>query len=103
LPDVLRQKEPVMVLAVLTRQILQLYAARLLIENRKPQQELMKICGMKSPYQAKAVYTSAGRRGLKWYRFALGCCYEADEALRQQGLANEMAMDYLLGRLFTGV
>ncbi|MDR0248353.1 MAG: DNA polymerase III subunit delta [Oscillospiraceae bacterium] len=94
--------EPVeRIMAAMTYQLLRLYAARLLIDNNKPQSQLMEICGMRHPYQAKVTYEAARARKLPWFRFALGCCYEATKDLRSQGVARLVALEYLLGRLFT--
>ncbi|MDR1736072.1 MAG: DNA polymerase III subunit delta [Oscillospiraceae bacterium] len=90
---------PVKILSVVTRQMLNLYAARLLLENKKGGQALQTMCGMNSSYQAKITLEAARTRRLPWFRRALGFCFDADITLKG-GAGRERALELLLGRLF---
>lgn len=91
---------PVRILAVITSQMLNLYAARLLLDAHKNADALAAMCGMRTSYQAKITMESARTRPLPWFRHALRYCYEADLTIKG-GVGRERALELLLGRLFT--
>ena len=92
---------PVRILAVITGQMLNLYAARLLLDARKGADALAAMCGMRTSYQARITLESARRLTLPWLRGALAACYEADLTLKG-GAGRERALELLLATMFHG-
>ena len=92
-------EQPVSILAVITRQILNLYAARLLSDARKNADMLASMCGMRTSYQARITMESARRLSLPWLRHAMGACYQADLTLKG-GAGRERALELLLAEMF---
>ena len=64
------QEAPIKLLAVLGKQLRQLYTARLAIEHRKGVPYLMELWGMRSAYPAERLMQSARRFSLPWCRRA---------------------------------
>ena len=100
---------PVRILSLITAQMLNLYAARLLLDaspgrqtsaaQGKSADALAAMCGMRTGYQARITMDAARRRDLTWIRRALGACYEADLTLKG-GAGRERALELLLAKLF---
>jgi DNA polymerase-3 subunit delta len=89
---------PVRILAVITAQMLNLYAARLLLDARKNADALAAMCGMRTSYQARITMDSARKRDLPWLRRALAACYETDLTLKG-GAGRERALELLLATI----
>lgn len=85
-----------MILSVLGRQLRQLYAARLAIENGKGSKWLMELWGMRSSYPAEKLTQSARRFSLAWCRKAVRRCEEVDLALKSTGADGREALTELL-------
>ena len=68
------QEAPIKLLAVLGKQLRQLYTARLAIEHRKGVPYLMELWGMRSAYPAERLMQSARRFSLPWCRRAVLRC-----------------------------
>lgn len=98
--EAMGDEPPVRILAVITSQMLSLYAARLLLDARKGADALAAMCGMRTSYQARITMDSARTRALPWFRRALLHCYEADLTLKG-GAGRERALELLLARFFT--
>ena len=81
-----------MILAVLGKQLRQLYSARLCLESHKGSQYLMELWGMKSPYPAEKLMSAAGRFDLKWCRRAVARAAETDLALKSSPGADSNAI-----------
>ncbi len=102
LSDLLHMQEhPIMILSVLGRQLRQLYAARLAIENGKGSKWLMELWGMRSSYPAEKLTQSARRFSLGWCRKAVTRCEEVDLALKSTGADGREALTELLLELAT--
>jgi len=97
LGDLLHMQEaPIKLLAVLGKQLRQLYSARLAIENKKGAQWLMDQWGMK-PYPADKLMQSARKFSLPWCRRAVLRCEEADLAMKSTGAdGKDILVDLLL-------
>lgn len=96
LADLLHMQEaPIKLLAVLGRQLRQLYTARLALENGKDQRWLMELWGMK-PYPAEKLTQSARRFSLGWCRRAVLRCEEVDLQLKSTGADGQEALTGLL-------
>ena len=96
------QEAPIKLLAVLGRQLRQLYTARLAQEKGKSPQWLMELWGMRSSYPAEKLMRSARRFSLDWCRHALACCEEADLALKSTGADGREVLTGLLLELAKG-
>ncbi len=93
------QEAPIKLLAVLGRQLRQLYSARLAIEGRKGTAYLMELWGMRSAYPAERLMQSARRFSLAWCRRAVIRCGETDLAMKSTGASGEELMISLLVEL----
>ena len=98
LGDLLHMQEPpIKLLAVLGRQLRQLYTARLAIENGKGSRWLMELWGLRSSYPAEKLIQSARRFSLPWCRRAVLRCEETDLAMKSTGAdAQELLTGFLL-------
>ena len=96
------QEAPIKLLAVLGRQLRQLYTACLAREKGKGPQWLMELWGMRSSYPAEKLMRSARRFSLDWCRHALRCCEEADLALKSTGADGKEVLTGLLLELARG-
>ena len=90
------QEAPIKILAVLGRQLRQLYSARLAIENRKSTSYLMELWGMRSAYPAEKLMQSARRFSLPWCRRAVIRCGEMDLAMKSTGADGEELLTQFL-------
>lgn len=79
LGDLLQMKEsPIMILAMVGRQMRQLYSARLAIENKKDAAYLKNLWGMRSDYPAKLLLGAARSFSTEWCGNAVRLCAETD-------------------------
>ena len=90
------QEAPIKILAVLGKQLRQLYSARLAIENRKGTAYLMELWGMRSAYPAEKLMQSARRFSLPWCRRAVIRCGEIDLAMKSTGADGEELLTQFL-------
>ena len=98
LGDLLHMQEaPIKLLAVLGRQLRQLYSARLALDRQKGSAYLMELWGMRSSYPAERLMQSARRFSLPWCRRAVVRCGETDLAMKSTGASGEeLLIDLLL-------
>ena len=100
LGDLLHMQEaPIKLLAVLGKQLRQLYTARLAIEHKKGTKYLMELWGMRSSYPAERLMQSARRFSLPWCRRAVVRCGETDLAMKSTGADGEELLIGLLMEL----
>ena len=91
LGELFQMQEPAMrILYMLSRQMRQLYAARLLMERRGTAGDLARQWGIK-PYPAQKLMDSARRFSLAWCRKAVAACAQTDLDMRSPG-ADEKAL-----------
>lgn len=90
------QEPPIKLLAVLGRQLRQLYSARLAIEARKSTTYLMELWGMRSAYPAEKLMQSARRFSLPWCRRAVVRCGEIDLAMKSTSADGEELLTQFL-------
>jgi len=76
------QEQPIKLLAVIGRQMRQLYSARLALEQKKGTAYLMELWGMKSSYPAEKLMEAARRFSLPWCRSAVIRCAQTDLAMK---------------------
>lgn len=86
LGDLLTQQEPpVMIHALLGKQLRQLYTARLAFESHKSSQYLVNLWNMKSSYPADKLIQAASRFNRAWCRRAVSRAAEIDLAMKSSG------------------
>lgn len=91
------REKPVPLMAVLSRNLRQLYSARLALEARKGPDYLVDLWGIK-PYPAEKLMSSARRMSLSWCRKAVIRCGEMDRVLksRQEKDQGDVLTEFLL-------
>ncbi|NCE64801.1 DNA polymerase III subunit delta [Pseudoflavonifractor sp. 524-17] len=93
------QEPPIKLLAVLGKQIRQLYSARLALEHKKDARYLMELWGMRNSYPAEKLMTAARRFSLSWCRQAVIRCGKTDLAMKSTGASGEELLVKLLMEL----
>lgn len=98
LGDLLTQQEPpIMIHALLGKQLRQLYTARLAFESHKSSQYLVSLWNMKSSYPADKLMQAASRFNRTWCRRAVSRAAEVDLAMKSSGSdAAELLTGFLL-------
>lgn len=95
-------EEPIGILAILGRNLRQLYSARLALESGKGTPALMEIWNMKSEWQAGKLMRCARNCSLDWCRRAVEQAAEADLAMKSTGRDKKEVLTELLLRLANG-
>ena len=80
-----KNNEPIMMLAVLGKQMRQLYAARLALEKNLGTKYVMEVCSMKYDYIAAKLLTAAKGFTLAQLRRAVELCAETDYQMKSSG------------------
>ena len=80
-----KNNEPIMMLAVLGKQMRQLYAARLAVEKGLGQKYVMEVCGMKYEYIASKLLSAAKGFTLPQLKRAVELCAETDYRMKSSG------------------
>ena len=80
-----KNNEPIMMLAVLGKQMRQLYAARLAIEKGLGSKYVMEVCAMKYDYIASKLLAAARGFTLPQLKRAVELCTEADYRMESSG------------------
>lgn len=90
-------EEPIMILAVLSGQLRQMWSARLALEQGKGQDYVVDLWKLRSSWQAGNLMRSARQFDLKWCRNAVALAAETDLAMKSTGLdRKELLIDLLL-------
>ena len=97
------QEAPIKLLAVLGKQLRQLYSARLALERRKGTAYLMELWGMRNSYPAEKLMNAARRFSLPWCRRAVIRCGEVDLAMESTRADGEELLVSFLMELATPV
>lgn len=90
------QEPPIKILAWLSKQVRQLYTARLAMEEEKSISWFMELWGFRREFQAEKLFQSAQRFKLDWYRWALLRCEAADLEMKSTGANGEDVLVNLL-------
>ena len=90
------QEVPIKLLAVLGRQLRQIYSARLALEAGKGSSYLMELWGLRSAYPADKLMQGARRFSLAWCRRAVIHCGELDLEMKSGGDGQELLVGFLL-------
>ena len=80
-----KNNEPVMMLAVLGKQMRQLYAARLALEKNLGTKYVMEVCGIKYDYIASKLLNAARGFTLPQLKRAVELCAETDYRMKSSG------------------
>lgn len=93
-----QQESPYRILAALSKQLRQLYTARLALENHKNTQYLIQLWGMKNSYPAEKLMRAAPRFDLQWCRRAVMRAAEVDLDMKSSSGADadELLVAFLL-------
>lgn len=92
-----QQEAPIKILAVLGKQLRQLYSARLALEGRRSSQYLVELWGMKTSYPAEKLMSAAARFDLSWCRRAVVRAAETDLAMKSTGAdAKDLLTTFLM-------
>lgn len=91
------QKEPAMILALLSRHLRQLYSARVALEEGRRAEELAALWKIQS-FVADKLMVAARRVDLSWCRQAMTAAVQADRAMKSTGGADAAILtDLVLG------
>ena len=93
------QERPINLLAILGKQLRQLYTARLALEQKKGSRYLVELWKMRSAYPAERLMQSARRFSLGWCRRAVIRCAQVDLAMKSTGADGEELLTGLLMEL----
>ena len=97
------QEDPIMLLAVLGKELRKLYTARLAIDNGKDKFWLMEQWGMRSDYPAKLLLESARKVSTGWAADAVERCRELDLRMKSvTGVDSEAELKLFLMELAQG-
>lgn len=97
------QHAPIMLLAVLGKQMRQLYASRVVLEAGQGTSALMELWGMRSAYPAEKLMRAARHYELPWCRWAMARCAQVDLAMKSvSGADSQDLMLSLLLELSAG-
>ena len=92
-----KNNEPIMMLAVLGKQMRQLYAARLALEKNLGTKYVMEVCAMKYDYIASKLLNAARGFTLPQLRRAVELCAETDYRMKSSGAdARELLKEAVL-------
>ncbi len=93
------KNQPVAVLAAITKQLLRLYVARLVLESRGGEGDVMRLCALRSPYPARLLLRASSHMDLPWLRRAMHLCLDADVGIKSNLPDDERTVEMLLLRL----
>ncbi len=97
------QEEPIMLLAVIGKELRKLYTARLAIDNGKDKFWLMEQWGMRSDYPAKLLLSAARQVSTQWAAEAVERCQALDLRMKSvNGTDNEEELKEFLMELAQG-
>ncbi len=92
------QQEPLSILGAVGMHFRRLSAARILLDNGKTADDLMKIAGLKD-YAARKTISAAGRFSAKFYEKAAQLVLESDQRIKTSFDAPERILEVLILRL----
>lgn len=98
------QEEPIVILALIGKELRKLYTARIALEGGKDRYWLMDIWNMRSDYPAKLLMSSAKNFSREWCREGIEMCKKLDVQMKSQtGFDSQGELKLLLMRLAQGV
>jgi DNA polymerase-3 subunit delta len=97
------QEEPIVILALIGKELRKLYTARIALEGGKDRYWLMDIWNMRSDYPAKLLLASAKNFTKEWCRDGIAMCQKLDVQMKSQsGFDSQGELKLLLLRLAQG-
>ncbi len=97
------QEEPIVILALIGKELRKLYTACIALEGGKDRYWLMDIWGMRSDYPAKLLLGSAKNFTKEWCRDGIAMCKKLDVQMKSQtGFDSQGELKLLLMRLARG-
>ena len=94
------QEEPIVILALIGKELRKLYTARIALDGGKDRYWLMDIWNMRSDYPAKLLLGSAKHFSKEWCRNGIEMCKALDVQMKSQtGFDSEGELKLLLMRL----
>lgn len=97
-----KSNEPIFILAILGKQMRQLYAAKLAVEQGLDTAKLMEACKIKYEFLAKKLISSARSFELEQLKTALRLCAEADYNMKSSSLDDRELLKELVIRIAAG-
>ena len=98
------QEEPIVILALIGKELRKLYTARIALEGGKDRYWLMDIWGMRSDYPAKLLLSAAKNFSKDWCQDGIAMCKKLDVQMKSQtGFDSQGELKLLLMRLAQGV
>ncbi|HIX31662.1 MAG TPA: DNA polymerase III subunit delta [Firmicutes bacterium] len=97
------QEEPIVILALIGKELRRLYTARIALEGGKDRYWLMDIWNMRSDYPAKLLLNAAKNFSKEWCRDGIAQCRKLDVQMKSQaGFDSAGELKFLLMRLAQG-
>jgi len=93
------REHPIKLLAIISKQLRQLYYARLCLENGKDASYLKELCEMKSAYPAKLLMENARKVSLGWCENAVRLAAETDYLMKSDATDDEELLKIMLMKL----
>jgi DNA polymerase-3 subunit delta len=94
------QEEPIMILAVIGKELRRLYTARMALDSGKDKQWLKQLWGMKSDYPADLLLKAARKVDHAWCSRAVQQCQVLDRRMKsEKGMDNEAELKLFLMEL----
>lgn len=90
------KEEPIALLAMIGRQVRQIYTARLALDYGKDPPYLMNLWNSRSNYFAKSLLNSAKHVSAKWCCRAIRLCAQTDFALKSSPVDKQRALEVLI-------
>lgn len=97
-----KNNEPIMMLAVLGKQMRQLYAARLALDNHLGSKYVMDVCAIKYDYIASKLISAARGFELPQLKRAVGLCAEMDYRMKSSGADERELLKEVVLRIAAG-
>lgn len=98
--DLIQLREPpIKLLAIIGKQLRQLYYAKLCLEEGKDKAFLQKLCEIKNEYSAKFLIENARRLSLKWCENAVKLASETDYLMKRDSMDDEELLKIMLIKL----
>lgn len=95
-------QHPIPILAIMGKQLRQLYSARLVLESGGGTPVLMELWNMKSPWPANKLMGNARKCSVEWCREAVRLAGETDLAMKSSGRDAEELLTELVLKLANG-
>lgn len=96
------RESPIMILAVVGKQVRQLFTAKLAIDSGRGVDYIQKLWGMRSSYPARLLMDCAKKLSTSWCRESVLLCAETDLKMKSTGIDGEILIKELFIKLAAG-